>query len=434
MPRKKSSGDIKAPLAVGIIVVAIFISSANYQSATALQIVGGGGSQIGTPSLPACLQSVGTINDLAATSSAFSTITLQWTAPSYTNTCNTNKPTYELRYATFAPLTSANFGGTLAPTPLYQTGTQTFTVGLSGGALAACTNYYFGVKATLGSSTYSNSPSKFTTGAPGSPSGLAASASENKATLTWQAPANTCGLTIMNYEIYRGTAAGQETLLTAVGNVLTYGDTTAEGGTKYYYKIKAKTSGGTSGFSSEVSATPTAPVATPTQPSTPATNEATPSETPGSNQQTSGTTEQQTTPTQQETIAEPVATDQTTSIEQTDATQPDATQPTPSEQPNMQQDLDQIQPTENVATDAGTKAENAIKVAESAISIAKNSNLDISKAISLYNEAISAFNNEDYATALAKAKEASTAAQYAPSKSAGFLDGIINFFKGLFGG
>ena len=64
------------------------------------------------------------------------------------------------------------------------------------------------------------------------------------------------------YNIYRGTAPGAESntpLATGLAGT-TFIDTTAASNTTYYYKITATNSGGTSGASAEVSATPDAPI------------------------------------------------------------------------------------------------------------------------------------------------------------------------------
>jgi hypothetical protein len=96
---------------------------------------------------------------------------------------------------------------------------------------------------------------------PGTPSGLGATAASSQVTLTWPAVS---GAT--SYDVYRGTAAGSETFLANV-TATTYTDNAVTNGATYFYYIKAKNSGGTSGASNEVSATPTgggAPVAAPT--------------------------------------------------------------------------------------------------------------------------------------------------------------------------
>jgi fibronectin type 3 domain-containing protein len=77
--------------------------------------------------------------------------------------------------------------------------------------------------------------------------------------LTWSAPSSDGGSPITAYRIYRGTGIGGETLLTAVGNVLTYTDTGVTNGLTYYYVVSAVNGVGEGPRSAEASATPVAP-------------------------------------------------------------------------------------------------------------------------------------------------------------------------------
>ena len=71
--------------------------------------------------------------------------------------------------------------------------------------------------------------------------------------LAWN-EADTGNLSISNYKIYRGTASGAETLLTSVGNVNSYTDTTATDPTQtYYYQVVAKNRAGSSPQRNEIS-------------------------------------------------------------------------------------------------------------------------------------------------------------------------------------
>ena len=82
-------------------------------------------------------------------------------------------------------------------------------------------------------------------------------AGPNSVTLTWTTPASG-GSPITGYTIYRGTSSGTETLLTTVGLVNTYTDTTAVNSTTYFYKVTAVNALGQSALSNERSATPSA--------------------------------------------------------------------------------------------------------------------------------------------------------------------------------
>src|SRR5436190_1778185 len=104
---------------------------------------------------------------------------------------------------------------------------------------------------------------------PSAPQNLAATGGNAQVTLTWQAPASDGGSPITNYKIYRGLAPTTETLLTTVGNVLTYTDSAVTNGVTYYYQVSAVNSPGEGAKSNEASATPNAPPPPPTPPSAP---------------------------------------------------------------------------------------------------------------------------------------------------------------------
>src|SRR2546422_7130341 len=96
-------------------------------------------------------------------------------------------------------------------------------------------------------------------GPPSAPISLAAAAGNAQVVLTWQAPASNGGSAITSYKVYRGTTAGSETLLTTLGNVLTYTDSAVTNGQTYFYQVTATNALGESAKSSEVSAIPNAP-------------------------------------------------------------------------------------------------------------------------------------------------------------------------------
>src|SRR5216117_2453864 len=104
---------------------------------------------------------------------------------------------------------------------------------------------------------------------PSAPQNLAATGGNAQVTLTWQAPASDGGSPITNYKIYRGGAPSTETLLTTVGNVLTYTDSAVTNGVTYYYQVSAVNSPGEGAKSNEASSTPNAPPPPPTPPSAP---------------------------------------------------------------------------------------------------------------------------------------------------------------------
>jgi PKD repeat protein len=96
---------------------------------------------------------------------------------------------------------------------------------------------------------------------PGAPTGLTASAGNAQNSLSWAAPASNGGVSITSYKVYRGTASGTETLLTAggcsgLGAVLSCTDSGLTNGQAYYYKVSAVNALGEGAQSTEASATP----------------------------------------------------------------------------------------------------------------------------------------------------------------------------------
>jgi hypothetical protein len=85
---------------------------------------------------------------------------------------------------------------------------------------------------------------------------LSATAGTASVSLSWTVPADG-GSPITGYNVYRGVAAGTETLLVSLGVVTAYVDTTAVTGTTYYYVVTAVNAEGESVWSNEVSATAT---------------------------------------------------------------------------------------------------------------------------------------------------------------------------------
>src|SRR5205085_6504957 len=72
--------------------------------------------------------------------------------------------------------------------------------------------------------------------------------------LSWSAPADG-GAAITGYNVYRGTSAGGETMLTGLGNLTSFDDGAVTPGGRYYYRVTAVNTAGEGAQSNEVSAT-----------------------------------------------------------------------------------------------------------------------------------------------------------------------------------
>jgi fibronectin type 3 domain-containing protein len=90
---------------------------------------------------------------------------------------------------------------------------------------------------------------------PGIPVQLtAATATSRGISLTWKVPASQGSSPITAYRVYRGNSAGTETPLTSVGNVLSYTDSSARSGARFYYTLVAVNASGQSAMSNEANA------------------------------------------------------------------------------------------------------------------------------------------------------------------------------------
>jgi glycosidase/fibronectin type 3 domain-containing protein len=136
-------------------------------------------------------------------------------------------------------------------------GWQTWTT-LSGSAALTAGQHVLRVVIDSGNGAYNLNSMTFTGAvtAPAAPTGLTATAGNAQVSLSWTASS---GAT--SYNVYRGTTAGGESgtpIATGVTGT-SYANTGLTNGTTYYYKVAAVNSGGTSGYSNEASAKPSAP-------------------------------------------------------------------------------------------------------------------------------------------------------------------------------
>jgi len=103
---------------------------------------------------------------------------------------------------------------------------------------------------------------------PGAPTLTTAAGGNSSVSLGWSAPGSDGGSVVTGYKVYRGTAAGGETLLAApAGTGTNYTDNAAVNGTTYFYKVSAVNAVGEGGFSNELSAVPAGSPTVPDAPS-----------------------------------------------------------------------------------------------------------------------------------------------------------------------
>ncbi len=175
-------------------------------------------------------------------------INLSWFAPTYQGSSAI------MGYNVYCSTTAGTQGAKVNPT-LITTLAYTDTT-CNGSPLANGTTYYYEVTAasTLGESQPSNQATTSTV--PGAPTITTATPGNGQVQLIWNAPSPNGNAPITGYNVYRSTTSGSETLLTNLGNVTTYTDSSVTNGTTYYYKVTAVNGGGESPFSNEVTVTP----------------------------------------------------------------------------------------------------------------------------------------------------------------------------------
>jgi subtilisin len=100
--------------------------------------------------------------------------------------------------------------------------------------------------------------------APGAPALNSATGGVDSVTVAWSAPSSDGGSPITGYEIWRGTAAGTEAILTTVGVQGSYVDGTVADGVTYRYQVAAVNAVGSGPRSNELSASTVAPASAPT--------------------------------------------------------------------------------------------------------------------------------------------------------------------------
>ncbi|WEK54900.1 MAG: cellulase family glycosylhydrolase [Candidatus Cohnella colombiensis] len=167
-------------------------------------------------------------------------VSLSWTA-------STGATSYTVKRA-------ATSGGTYTNVATGVTSTSYTNTGLTNG-----TTYYYVVSATNSAGTSGNStqvsamPSAGVT-IPAAPTGLTATAGNAQVALSWTASSGATSYTVKRATTSGGTYTNVATGVTST----TYTNTGLTNGTTYYYVVSATNSAGTSGNSTQVSATPSA--------------------------------------------------------------------------------------------------------------------------------------------------------------------------------
>ena len=144
-------------------------------------------------------------------------------------------------------------GGSPTPTP---TNTPTATNTPTSTNTPTPTNTPIATATPTATNTPTSTPTQQGVTAPSAPQNLTAAQARGKGVqLTWSPPASNGGSPITNYRIYRGTISGGEALLTTVGNVTSFKDTSTVRGQTYFYKVTAVNAVGEGPASNEVNAT-----------------------------------------------------------------------------------------------------------------------------------------------------------------------------------
>jgi DNA-binding MarR family transcriptional regulator len=84
---------------------------------------------------------------------------------------------------------------------------------------------------------------------PTEPRNATAADGHDNVNLSWAPPASDEGMPVTNYRVYRGTSPGSFAQIADIGNTTAYTDTAVGSGTRYYYRIAARTAFGQGEYS-----------------------------------------------------------------------------------------------------------------------------------------------------------------------------------------
>ena len=132
------------------------------------------------------------------------------------------------------------------------------------------TYYYVVVAINInGESVYSTEAFETAGTVPSAPQNFAGGDGDASVSLSWEAPASSGGVSILEYRIYRSTTSGSgyALIFSPASDATSYSDTGLTNGDIYYYVITAVNSIGESAYSSEVTAAPGTVTSTPQSPS-----------------------------------------------------------------------------------------------------------------------------------------------------------------------
>lgn len=150
--------------------------------------------------------------------------------------------TWSAPTGTVAPTSYRIYRGTAADAPTLLTTLASTETSFTDTNLSEGARWYYRLSAVnaAGEGPFSASKDATTWARPAAPGSLTATQGPGvgQIRLAWSAP-NNGGTSITSYRIYRGAAAGNETLLTEIAPATSWTDSTLPNGTRFFYKLSA---------------------------------------------------------------------------------------------------------------------------------------------------------------------------------------------------